>query len=155
MGKYVTVDIQGLEKLEQNLNEERTKMFIEQCTKDIAARLLAKVYKITPTGKYPKSTGKKGGTLKRGWTSEKSVSSMKSYVEGLSIERTGDSFTIQIINPVEYASYVEYGHRVKKKNGYGVAKGKKMLKVSMEQLEKETPAALEKKVQRWLEECFK
>ena len=34
----------------------------------LAARLLALVIPRTPVGQYPRSSGKKGGTLRRGWT---------------------------------------------------------------------------------------
>ena len=37
------------------------------CSKELAARLLALVIPATPVGKYPKGSGKKGGTLRRGW----------------------------------------------------------------------------------------
>ncbi|MCD7828516.1 MAG: HK97 gp10 family phage protein [Clostridiales bacterium] len=61
----------GLKELEQQLkalqNSER-EAFMEACTKELAARLLGKVIKRTPVGDYPNSSGKKGGTLRRGWT---------------------------------------------------------------------------------------
>ena len=36
----------------------------------LAARLLALVIPRTPVGQYPKGSGKKGGTLRRGWTAK-------------------------------------------------------------------------------------
>ena len=42
--------------------------------------------------------GYQGGTLRRGWTVG-------------DIQRIEDNYQIEIINPTEYASYVEYGHR--------------------------------------------
>lgn len=44
--------------------------FCTEVSKELAARLLALVIPRTPVGQYPKSSGKKGGTLRRGWTSK-------------------------------------------------------------------------------------
>ncbi len=41
--------------------------FCTEVSKELAARLLALVIPRTPVGQYPKSSGKKGGTLRRGW----------------------------------------------------------------------------------------
>ena len=66
------VDCSGLQKfrdkLKANLSSNQVDDFIESCAKELAARLLAKVIKRTPVGQYPKGSGKKGGTLRRGWT---------------------------------------------------------------------------------------
>ena len=86
-------------------------VFVESCIKELAARLLRMVIKRTPVGEYPKSTGKKGGTLRRGWTGSKGQASAKGYAEDMTVNHFGDTYVVEIVNPVEYASYVEYGHR--------------------------------------------
>ena len=54
--------------------------------------------KRTPVGQYPSGSGKVGGTLRRGWTIGE-------------VKHEGNDCIIEVINPLEYASYVEYGHR--------------------------------------------
>lgn len=76
--------------------------FCEECAKELAARLLSKVIKRTPVGQYPSSTGKVGGTLRRGWTGDKDVNP-RSYAKSLPITKVGNSYQIEIINPTEYA----------------------------------------------------
>lgn len=55
----------------------KNKEFVDAHTYDVTekvARLLRMVVKRTPVGQYPASSGKKGGTLRRGWTGEKRAS---------------------------------------------------------------------------------
>lgn len=155
MAKGGKVDFSDLEKfkdkLEQNFSRSQVDLFIESCAKELAARLLAKVIKRTPVGEYPKETGKKGGTLRRGWTGEKSGGA--SYANELKVNHFGDVFVIEIINPVEYASYVEFGHRTR--GGDGWVEGKFMLTISEQEIERDAPKVLENKLKKKLGECFK
>jgi len=156
MGKSGTVNFDDLkrfrDKLEQHFNRSQVDIFIESCAKELAARLLAKVIKRTPTGEYPKETGKKGGTLKRGWTGEKSGGA-SAYANGLKVNHFGDAFVIEIINPVEYASYVEFGHRTRNHKGW--VEGKFMLTISEQEIKRDAPRVLENKLKKKLGECFK
>lgn len=81
---------------------------------------MAKVIKRTPVGQYEPSSGKTGGTLRRGWTAKTEEEAMKgavpgakAFVDSLQVTKSGDVYQIEIINPVHYASYVEYGHRTR------------------------------------------
>lgn len=95
--------------------------FCTEVSKELAARLLALVIPRTPVGQYPKSSGKKGGTLRRGWTSKTQADAAsrggsndaKAYAEALPVRKSGNAYIIEVINPVEYASYVEFGHRTR------------------------------------------
>ncbi len=118
------------------------------CSKTLAGRLLALVIPATPVGKYPKSSGKKGGTLRRGWGA-KSSSTAEGYAESLAVTKSGNTYTVEIINPVEYASYVEFGHRTV--NG-GWVEGQHMLTFSEEKLKKVAPSVLERMVLKKLKE---
>ena len=156
MARSGKVDIKGLENfkknLEKNLDEDQIHMFIESCAKELAARLLAKVIKRTPVGEYPAETGKKGGTLRRGWTNGKS-SGASAYVDGLKVNYFGGNYVIEIINPVEYASYVEFGHRTR--GGKGWVEGKFMLTISEQEIQRDSSKILENKLKKKLGECFK
>ena len=156
MGKNGKVDIKGLENfrnnIEKNLGSNQVNLFLESCAKELAARLLAKVIKRTPVGQYPSSSGKKGGTLRRGWTGEKSQSA-SAYAQSLKVHHFGGVYVIEIVNPVEYASYVEFGHRTR--GGDGWVEGKFMLTISEQEIERDAPKILENKLKKKLGECFK
>ena len=149
------VDFRDLEKfrknLEKNLNDEEINLFIESCAKELAARLLAKVIKRTPVGQYPQGSGKKGGTLRRGWTGEKGQAA-HAYANSLKVHHFGDAYVIEIINPVHYAPYVEYGHRTR--NG-GWVEGKFMLTISAQEVQNDAPRVLENKLKKKLGEVFR
>lgn len=112
-----------------------------------------------------------GGTLRRGWTAKtedeaKSGGNNKDegqYANSLPITKNGDTYQIEIINPVSYGIYVEYGHRQQPGRyvptlGKSLKKswvpGKFMLTMSEQELQSQAPAILEKKIQKYLEECF-
>lgn len=121
--------------------------FVESCAKELAARLLRLVVKRTPVGQYPKGSGKKGGTLRRGWTGEKRASA-QGYAESLKVYHFGDTYVIEIVNPVEYASYVEYGHRTANHKGW--VKGQFMMTISEQELSKIAPKVLENRIKKYL-----
>ena len=130
----------------KQLNNDIREQFISDCAKEIAARLLAKVTKRTPVGVYKH---KRGGTLRRGWTNGKATSS---FAEQLEVKRRGNSYIIDIINPVEYASYVEYGHR--NRNHTGWVKGHFMLTISENEIRSIMPNILERKLRKKLDEVI-
>ncbi|SES68691.1 HK97 gp10 family phage protein [[Clostridium] polysaccharolyticum] len=149
MGKF---DFKQMEKLRDELNKlQDPQQFVESCTKELAARLLRLVVKRTPVGQYPSSTGKNGGTLRRGWTANKK-SSAKDYAESMEIAKEGNTYKIEIVNPVEYASYVEYGHRTANHKGW--VKGQFMMTISEEELRRMAPAILERKIKNYLEDVI-
>lgn len=153
MGRMGNFNIDGLKKSRDELNKlQDPDKFVEACAKELAARLLRMVVKRTPVGEYPKSSGKKGGTLRRGWTGEKR-SSAQNYADSLTVHHFGDTYVIEIVNPVEYASYVEYGHRTANHKGW--VKGKFMMTISEQELEKIAPKVLENKIKKYLGGCLK
>ncbi len=197
MAKMGGFDAKNLQKLQKQLNKLRQQAFIEACAKELAARLLAKVIKRTPVGDYSEyeevtakrdsknhkkgekymrrkksSTGKTGGTLRRGWTSKtqeeaengSGENDAKAYADSLKINRNGNTLVIEIVNPVEYASYVEYGHRqtpgryvpaIGKKLKHGWVQGRFMLTISEQEIQSIAPQVLESKINKFLGECMK
>lgn len=164
MARMGKVDFKQLQeftnKVEQALGEDQMDLFMEACAKELAARLLTKVIKRTPVGEYPDRVG---GTLRRGWTAEKQQS-VTSYVNDLKVTQNGENFTIEIVNPVEYASYVEFGHRqepgrfvpaIGKRLKKSWVEGKFMLTISSQEIQDAAPAILERKLKRKLGEAFK
>lgn len=154
MARSGTFNFQDFEKIKNNLeklNQEQVDLFIDACAKELAARLLAKVIKRTPVGDYPNSSGKKGGTLRRGWTGGKNSSAV-AYADSLTIHHFGDAYVIEIINPVEYASYVEFGHRTANHKGW--VNGRFMLTISEQEVQQAAPAIIEKKLMKQMGELF-
>ena len=134
--------------------------FCTEVSKELAARLLALVIPRTPVGQYPKSSGKKGGTLRRGWTSKTQADAAsrggsndaKAYAEALPVRKSGNAYIIEVINPVEYASYVEFGHRTR--DGDGWVPGQYFLTLSEQDLERLAPGVIERKLEAMLREVF-
>lgn len=164
MGGFSAADMKKLQKQLNKIQEGNVEAFIEACAKELAARLLTKVIKRTPVGEYPKSSGKKGGTLRRGWTSKTheeavggsgkgSISAGKAYADTLTINHFGNTLVIEIVNPVEYASYVEYGHRTPDHKGW--VQGRFMLTISEQEIQEIAPKVLEAKIKKFLGECMK
>lgn len=154
MARSGTFNFQDFEKIKNNLeklNQEQVDLFIDACAKELAARLLAKVIKRTPVGDYPNSSGKKGGTLRRGWTGGKNSSAV-AYADSLTIHHFGDAYVIEIINPVEYASYIEFGHRTANHKGW--VNGRFMLTISEQEIQQAAPAIIEKKLMKQMGELF-
>ena len=151
--------------------------------RELAARLLGKVIRRTPVGetkKHPEKgpdgkrrmvTDHMGGTLRRGWTAKTEAEAQggggktgAEYARSLPISRQGGAYQIEIVNPVHYASYVEFGHRqepgryvpaIGKCLKLSWVKGRFMLTISEQELRAQAPALLEKKLTAFLEECFR
>ena len=175
MGKFNASDMKKLQKQLERL-DANTDQFVQSCAKELAARLLRLVVKRTPVGDYHKEvvvtakrdskyhkkgetytkkvnpSGKNGGTLSKGWTGGKKASA-KEYVDSLSINHFGDTYVIEIVNPVEYASYVEYGHRTANHKGW--VKGRFMMTISEQELQGMAPGILEKKIEKYFGDIMK
>lgn len=178
MGKMGGFSVSGLKQLQRELEKMKAgnaDAFVEECAKELAARLLAKVIKRTPVGDYSgasytcvsgkqhkgnKVEGKVGGTLRRGWTSARPGSGSegiesggaKGYVDRLKINRYGGFLVIELVNPVEYASYIEFGHRTKDHKGW--VRGHFMLTISEQEIQEIAPKVLERKIKKYLMECM-
>lgn len=160
-----SIDIKELKALQQRIEKlQKTDIqkFCNAVSKELAARLLAKVIKRTPVGQYPAETGKVGGTLRRGWTGGKGQNAV-AYAQSLPVKKSGNTYEITIINPVEYASFVEYGHRqtpgrfvpaIGKRLKQSWVEGKFFLTRSEIELEGEAQKIIEKKLLQYLEEAI-
>lgn len=159
MGKSDFSQMKAFQKrLEEVANGQQKQQFYEACAREIAARFLAKVIKRTPVGQYESGTGKSGGSLRRGWTSNTEEDAQSSnatplqHVQSLEVKKVGYSYQITIINPMTYASYVEYGHRTR--GGKGWVPGQFMMTISEKELQIEAPGVLEKKLESFLKEVL-
>lgn len=188
MGKsWGKCDFKQLKDLQKKIEKIERMEFEKMCnkiSKELAARLLAKVIKRTPVGKKPKLKGPKtekvqgsngksktfltaegawlekywsdysGGQLRRAWTVDN---------QNLVIEKIGNMYQLMIVNNTEYASYVEYGHRqmpgrfvpaLGKRLKQGWVEGQFILTKSEQELDSQAPAIVDKIVEQFLKGAF-
>ena len=161
MARMGSFDASQMRKLQQNLEKlqgANIDAFCEECAKELAQRLIRKVVKRTPVGDYSgysytcasgqghkghKVPGKVGGTLRRGWTTA---------MNNISVQHVGSDYKIEIVNPVEYASYVEYGHRTRNHSGW--VPGHFMMTISEQEIQDMAPRILENKLKKFLGGVF-
>ncbi len=147
MGKNIKVNIKGLEDFQRQIEDFQNTYdaFIEDIAKEIAKRLIRIVKERTPEGVYPKKTGKKGGTLRKGWG--RSAKDLP-----IEIHKAPGMFEVKITNPTEYADYVESGHRTR--GGKSWVPGQFFLQISEEEIQALAPALVEKRIEQKLKEMM-
>lgn len=163
MAKWGKTDYKQLKRVQEKLQRLAETDFDRVCrelSQELAQRLLAKTIRRTPVGIKPGYataetldtywSGYVGGRLRRGWT-----------VGG--VVKNGSTYEVEIINPVEYASYVEYGHRqrpgryvpqIGKTLKRAWVPGRFMLTISERELEADGPKIIEKRVMEALKEAL-
>lgn len=147
MGNAVKINLEGFKELEKSLTKIQKDVddFIVSLSKEVAARLLSKVIRRTPVGQYKKGSGKVGGTLRRGWTAGKKRAD---FIEGIQVDKRGDTYEVVIKNSVEYSSYVEFGHRTRNHKGW--VPGRFMLTISEQELEGDLERIIQNKLQKFI-----
>ncbi|MNW41162.1 hypothetical protein D3C74_182910 [compost metagenome] len=132
MANWGSFDISEFKKFGANIEAMRKAWprFMTECVHELANRLLAKAVKETI-----ERTNYITGDLRRGWT----VGQIVLNSHGAEIE---------VFNPVAYSSYVEYGHRTS--NHQGWVEGRFMMTISVQELERELPAIMERKMERFI-----
>lgn len=153
MGSWGNADITQIKELQKKvqaiLDGDIDKICMK-CAKQLAQRLLRKVEKRTPVGVYAAESGVTGGNLSRKWTIG-------------NVAKTGNLYTIEVINQTEYASYVEFGHRqtpgryvpvLGKRLKKGWVNGRFMLTISEKEIKAIAPSVLEKKLAAMLKEAL-
>lgn len=134
-----------LERLSQDSNDDSLAYFLRGFIVDMAERTIAKTKKRTPVG-TPESTGIPnyvGGTLRKNWQIG-------------NVRRAGNNIEVEILNPTEYATEVEYGHRIMKGVGHTEEKGWKdgrfMLTISINEIRNQMPIRF---ADEWTQFCKK
>lgn len=123
-------DISELEEFQKRLEAMEKNTFdniAEQCTNELAARMLRKTKKRTPV---------KSGHLKGSWRANAAI-------------KRGGQWRTAVFNPVKYAPYVEYGHRTI--NGGWVA-GRHMMERSADDIERDAEKIIQSKMRKILSE---
>ena len=104
--------------------------FLREFLLEMADRVIARVKRKDRT---PVDTG----ALKRSW-------------ELGDVQGEGENISVEILNGMEYATYVEYGHRVVR-NGVevGWCEGRFMLKISIDEIRKQMPLRYQKEFKQF------
>ncbi|OMF05265.1 hypothetical protein BK129_14865 [Paenibacillus amylolyticus] len=135
MARLGRFDYSELEQLSQSvqaaLNSNVIDQFIRDFLLEMAYRADRKIKMRTPVDT---------GDLRRRW------------VVG-EVKKVGDTYMIEISNNLDYASYVENGHRTGKELT-GWVEGKFMAKISMKEIERQLPAYLQRKQTELIEKIF-
>ena len=141
-GKVEFSELTALRDRLERLQKTDFDAFCKAVTKDIAARLLRKTIQKTPVDT---------GELRRSWT------------VGM-VEKRGDLYYIEVINPLEYAQYVEYGHRqtpgryvpaIGKRLKKSWVQGKFMLTLSENEIQRDMDKIIKQKLIQLLKEAIK
>ena len=127
-----------LKQLDKKIQEKTCKNVAD----GLASKLVKATKKKTPVGKYPKSAHKVGGTLRRGWKS-------KGFKIPHGYERV-------VYNDIEYAPYVEYGHRIVR-NGQtiGFVQGRHMLEKSVNEIKRIADSYAKQKAEETIREVLR
>jgi hypothetical protein len=135
MPKWGKFDFSEFEKLAKTfkkaLDERVIERFIQDFLLEMAFRAERKIKKRTPVDT---------GELRRNWQVGR-------------VERRGNAYQVEIFNNTHYAQFVEYGHRT----GADLTKwveGRFMMTISMQEIERELPRYLEKRVAQLLNDIM-
>ena len=167
----IKVDCKELEDLKKRIDDLNSEDFTKDFTNEAGQRLYGKVVQRTPVGQKPSfeqfATGRKslakqkadydsywqgyvGGTLRKAWKLNPA-------------KKTGNGYEITVENPMEYASFVEFGHKQKvgryvpqinKKLVHGWVDGQFFLKKSEIELIRELPTVFNRKIKQVLNEAI-
>ena len=130
MARLGDFEFSELREYQKKLRRMQSKFpqFVEECIREVALRLLAKTIARTPVDT---------GTLRRNWQIG-------------AVRRIGNGYEVEVYNPIEYAKYVEFGHRTR--NGTGWVEGRFMLTISERELQRELPAILDREIKKFMED---
>lgn len=137
--KADTRQLKQFSKEMEKIQEGQLQSFSEKTIRELAAIELALIIKRTPVGQYSAGSGKNGGTLRRNWRVGQVV-------------QVGDGYEVEIVNETYYASYVESGHRTVNHKGW--VKGRFMMKLSEQEMERYGPKIIERRLTAFLEEAL-
>lgn len=138
------VDLREFKQLQEKISkmDNEFENFLKEYMVEMAERVIAKTKPRTPVG-TPESTGIPnyvGGTLRRNWQLGKIIAE-------------GKKISVEILNPTEYATEVEYGHRIMGGAGHSIEVGWKdgrfMLTTSVNEIRNQMPLRYAQKLKAY------
>lgn len=131
MSRYGNFNMRELERFKDKLEQMKVEEFMTAQAKLIAQRLITLTKQKTPVDT---------GHLRRNWAMG-------------TVEKAGNTYIVTVSNNVEYASFVEEGHRNKTHTGW--IPGKHMLTISEYELQDMAPRILQRNIKAFLREVFR
>lgn len=181
------------EEIEKIAKPQELEKLNTSMVKELAARHLRELILLTPVGEttyrdildddenvVTYKSGKRkgqikeevahtGGTLRRGWTAktqeeaENKESDIQGFLSTITVTKEGNIYKITLLNPIEYASYVNNGHR-QTSGRYVPALGKRLkdswvdgkffVEIAEEELKGNADKIVGRKMQQYLRRCF-
>lgn len=152
----MNINYDQLKKYEKDLKEVYGGIdnFLKSFLIEMAERVIAKTKPRTPVDT---------GSLRNAWGIETSKTSIEEVKDGDKIVKrviqegdivfNGNEVSVILSNPMEYATEIEYGHRIVS-NGMEVGwyEGRFMLKISIEEVQRQLPARYAQKFTKFLKE---
>ena len=120
------------DKIGKALSDSEINNCLESTVKELSGRLLRSVIRNTPQGKT--------GSLRKGWTT-------------LPLKRLPIGVSVDVVNDVSYAIYVEKGHRTKNHKGW--VEGQFMLEKAETEVKNVMQKAVKDKMNKLLKGGFK
>ena len=120
------------DKIGKALSDSEINNCLESTVKELSGRLLRSVIRNTPQGKT--------GSLRKGWTT-------------LPLKRLPKGVSVDVVNDVSYAIYVENGHRTKNHKGW--VEGQFMLEKAETEVKNVMQKAVKDKINKLLKGGFK
>lgn len=158
-------DVSQLEEFRDKLVKLQTRQdeICKTIVMDLALRAMRDIIKNTPVGNY--DDGRRGGALRQGWAAQTEGEAIESaspnldynkFSSNLKIEKQGNNYVATISNVMNYASYVEYGHRKVKRQGdsyitYGWQEGVFMMTIAIAKVD----SLKDRIIERSLDNIFK
>lgn len=158
IGEFNQKEFKAWAKQIEGLTQAHVDAAFQSAANEVGAQLWNTVVRKTPVGVPPTDistnvydtwwSGYSGGTLRRSWKVSPAV-------------KAGNAWLVEVTNPMEYASYVEYGHRQKpgqfvpalgKRLKASWVPGKHMLQLSIQAIEPAAGPILERKMNTMLEQ---
>lgn len=154
------LDFEGMKKLQEQFKKQ------EQEFDTFLRRFLLKMG-LEAVNRAKANTPVDTGLLRAAWTVEGGISAARgrwnkakskvTYDEDEAnsqaailenVKRQGNSLIVTIANPVEYASFVEYGHTTRGRDGW--IEGKFMATLAVDEVAQLIPAQFQKEYAAWL-----
>ncbi|RXM70854.1 HK97 gp10 family phage protein [Clostridium tetani] len=134
MARLGSFDYSDFKNMAKRFNKALDERVIERWIKEFLLQMAFKAKR-----KIKKRTPVDSGHLRRNW-------------QVGNVEKRGNAYVVEIFNNLEYALFVNNGHRTRDHKGW--VEGRFMVEISMNEIERQLPKFLEKKQVELLEQIL-
>ena len=155
IGKVVKVDLEEFQERLAHFNKKERKKVLIKATNDLGNAVMSKARELSPVGDYSNLVepynARMGGTMRAAW-------------QKTPVSKKGEVYRQTVKNPIEYARYVEYGHKqtvgryvpaLGKRLKQGFVKGQYMLTKAVIQTNSVVDKIVKNRIDKELKKVFK